>query len=86
MIAAFSVLFDCASGTCFFLFSVSEVVMINKFKLARMQEGKKQMEVSIQTGIHYSVLSQLENGWRNPTPDQLRKLEKALPKLKNLAA
>ena len=59
--------------------------MVNKFKLARIEEGKKQIELSVQTGIPIATLSQLENGWRNPTPEQLRKLMGALPKLRDLA-
>lgn len=55
---------------------------INRFKLARIEEGKKQIELSIQTGIPPCTISQLENGWRNPTPDQLERLAKVLPTLK----
>lgn len=58
--------------------------LVNRFRLARVLEGKLQIEVSKQTGINVSLLSQLENGWRNPNPRQLRKLMKALPKLGDL--
>jgi hypothetical protein len=33
-----------------------------------------------------SLLSLFENGWRIPTPKQLKKLMKALPKLKEVVA
>jgi DNA-binding XRE family transcriptional regulator len=58
--------------------------MVNKFRLARMQEGKKQIEVATESGVPVSVLSLIENGWRFPTPSQVEKLEKTLPKLKEL--
>jgi hypothetical protein len=45
-----------------------------------------QIEVSKQTRINVSLLSQMENGWRIPTPNQLKRLMKALPKLKEVVA
>jgi transcriptional regulator with XRE-family HTH domain len=56
--------------------------MVNKFRLARMRLGKKQIELAKQIGIHPTILSQFECGWRIPTPRQLKKLIKALPELK----
>jgi transcriptional regulator with XRE-family HTH domain len=58
----------------------------NKFKLARMQEGLRQVELSLKTRIPVATLSGLENGWRNPTPKQLKRLMKVLPKLKEVVA
>lgn len=60
--------------------------MVNRFRLARMREGKKQIELAKQIRIHYSILSQIECGWRIPTPRQLKKLMKALPELKEAEA
>lgn len=55
--------------------------MVNRFKLARMQEGKLQIEIAKKARIPVATLSQLENGWRNPTPRQLKKLKRVLPRL-----
>ncbi|MDP2971704.1 MAG: helix-turn-helix domain-containing protein [Deltaproteobacteria bacterium] len=60
--------------------------LVNRFRLARMQEGKLQIEIEKQTGINHCILSQMENGWRIPTPNQLKRLMKALPKLKEVVA
>ena len=56
---------------------------LTKFKMARLEAGKKQIELSIETKIPVSTLSQIECGWRNPNPVQLEKLRKALPHLKD---
>ena len=58
--------------------------MTNEFRLARIFSGKKQIEVSRETGIPVSILSQLEMGWRNPTPGQLEKLRTVFPQLGKL--
>lgn len=58
---------------------------ITNFKLARFLLGESQLQVAARAGIHVSVLSQLENGWRNPTPDQIQKLERALPNLQEVS-
>lgn len=55
--------------------------MVNRFKLARLEEGKKQIQVPIETRIPLCTLSAFENGWRVPRPTELEKLKKALPKL-----
>jgi transcriptional regulator with XRE-family HTH domain len=55
--------------------------MVTKFYVARHLEKKSQLQVAAESGIHVSVVSQLENGWRIPTPDQLKKLKKALTRL-----
>lgn len=55
---------------------------ITKYKIARLAENKKQMELALEAGIPTSVLSQIENGWLNPNPHQVEKLERVLPKLR----
>lgn len=59
--------------------------MMNRFRLARMRQGKKQIELAKQIGIHPTIISQFECGWKIPTPRQLKKLEKALPELKEIS-
>lgn len=58
--------------------------MINRFRMARLEEGKKQIEVAIRSGIPVTTLSQFENGWRVPTPRQMKKLKRILPRLRDL--
>ncbi len=53
--------------------------MTTRFKIARILAGKKQIEISQKTKIPVSTLSQIECGWRKPTPQQLAKIKKALP-------
>lgn len=59
--------------------------MVNRFRMARLEEGKKQIEVAIRAGIPVATLSQFENGWRIPTPPQMKKLKRILPRLRDLA-
>lgn len=56
----------------------------NGYKLARMYEGMLQIELAKKAGIHVSILSGFENGWRIPTPRQLKKLKRVLPRLEEL--
>lgn len=58
--------------------------MPNEFKLARILSGKKQLEICKETGISVTVLSLLENGWKDPTPGQLEKLRTVFPQLGKL--
>jgi transcriptional regulator with XRE-family HTH domain len=58
--------------------------MINVFKLARLEKGITQLQLAKETGIYHSRLSEIECGWRIARPDELTRLEKALPKLKEL--
>lgn len=60
--------------------------LVNRIRLARMQEGMLQIELAKKAKIHVSILSQLENGWRNPTPRQLKKLKRVLPGLEEAEA
>lgn len=46
------------------------------YKLARMISGKNQFQVSAATGMHQSVISQIENGYRKPKPHELDALAK----------
>jgi len=55
--------------------------MINKFKLARLLTGKKQVDVSRETSIHPATLSLIENGRLIPTPKMVERLKKVLPNL-----
>lgn len=55
--------------------------MGNKFKAARVLLGKSQLQLAAETRMHVTLISQLENGWRNPTQDQIERLKKALPNL-----
>jgi ribosome-binding protein aMBF1 (putative translation factor) len=61
------------------------IKMVNRdgyrYRLARMQQGLLQVELAKKTKINVSILSQFENGWRIPTPRQLRKLKRVLPRL-----
>ena len=54
---------------------------VNKFKVARVLEGRKQIEVAREAGMSLTVLSMIENGWLNPKPEQEKKLRRALPRL-----
>ena len=55
--------------------------MPSKFKIARVLLGKSQLQVAAESGIHTSIVSQLENGWRIPTPSQVERLRRVLPNL-----
>ena len=54
---------------------------VTRLKVLRVLEGISQLELAAKTGIDVSVISQLENGWRIPKPDQLKKLAEVLPEL-----
>jgi len=56
------------------------------FKMARILDGKSQTEIAAQVQIPVSVLSQFENNWRILRPEQLSRLEKALPSLGKIKA
>lgn len=40
-------------------------------KLARIKQGRKQIEVARELGIHPTRLSRIENDWEQPRPDEL---------------
>ena len=49
-----------------------------ELKMARMSKGISQLQLSELTGINNSKLSMLENGWRQPTPFEIQKIERVL--------
>lgn len=53
--------------------------MVTIFKQARVRAGKKQLELERETGIDRCRLSMIENGWREPKPEELEKLKRVLP-------
>jgi len=50
----------------------------NNLKEARFYAGKPQIQLWIETGIHYSTISRIECGYIEPTDEQKEKLAKAL--------
>lgn len=40
-------------------------------KVARVKQGRKQIEVARELGIHPTRLSRIENDWEQPRPDEL---------------
>ncbi|NOR53119.1 MAG: helix-turn-helix domain-containing protein [Candidatus Aminicenantes bacterium] len=52
--------------------------MINKLKEARFFAKKPQIQLWLETGIHYSTISRIECGYLKPTEEQKEKLAKAL--------
>ena len=47
-------------------------------KLKILKQGKTQRQLAYQIGIPESRLSEILNGWRSPTTEQIRRLEAAL--------
>ena len=47
-------------------------------KLKILRQGKTQRQLAYQVGIPESRLSEILNGWRLPTAEQIRRLESAL--------
>ena len=52
--------------------------MKNKLKEARFFSGKTQIQLWLETGIHYCTISRIECGYLKPTEEQKKKLAKAL--------
>ena len=52
--------------------------MKNRLKEARFFKGKPQIQLWLETGIHYSTISRIECGYLWPTDGQKRTLAKAL--------
>lgn len=48
------------------------------FKIARIKQGRKQLELARETNIHATRLSKIENGWEKPRPDELSAIRQAL--------
>lgn len=52
--------------------------MKNRMKEARFFKNKPQIQLWLETGIHYSTISRIESGYIDPTKEQKLKLAKAL--------
>ena len=50
--------------------------MRTRLQELRFKRNISQLQVSIETGIHFSSLSRLENGWSRGTAEQRRKIAK----------
>jgi len=50
----------------------------NRLKEARFYAKKPQIQLWVETGIHYSTISRIECGYIQPTEEQKKKLTKAL--------
>jgi transcriptional regulator with XRE-family HTH domain len=48
------------------------------FKIARIKQGLRQLEVARQTGIHPTRLSKIENGWEQPRDDEIAAIRRVL--------
>ncbi len=42
----------------------------NRLKETRTHRGIRQIQLAVETGIHPSILSRIECGWIEPTPEQ----------------
>lgn len=47
-------------------------------KLARVKQGRKQIELARELGIHPTRLSRIENDWERPRPDELAAIRTVL--------
>ena len=47
-------------------------------KIARIKQGRKQLEVARQTGIHPTRLSKIENGWEQPRDGEVSAIRSVL--------
>lgn len=47
-------------------------------KVARIKQGRKQIELAHETGIHPTRLSRIENNWEQPRADELEAIRRAL--------
>ena len=52
--------------------------MKNRLKEARFFSGKPQIQLWLETGIHYSTISRIECGYIEPNNEWKKKLAKAL--------
>ncbi len=52
---------------------------MNPIKLARILDGMKAVDVARRTKIDRTIISLFENGWREPTAEQLERIRKVLP-------
>ncbi len=54
------------------------MTQINRLKEARFFAKKPQIQLWVETGIHYSTISRIECGYLQTTEEQKKKLAKAL--------
>jgi hypothetical protein len=47
-------------------------------KIARIRQGRRQLDLARTTGIHATRLSKIENGWEKPQPEERRTILTAL--------
>jgi transcriptional regulator with XRE-family HTH domain len=52
--------------------------MSNRLREIRFQRNLPQIQLALKTKIHFSTLSRIEHGYIKPTPEQKKKLAKAL--------
>ena len=50
----------------------------NRIKEVRLQKGVSQIRLAAESGVYFSTLSRLENGWLEASQVQRRKLARAL--------
>lgn len=48
------------------------------YKIARIRQGRRQLEVARQVGIHPTRLSKIENGWEQPRENEESAIRAAL--------
>ena len=51
---------------------------MNNLRKARLTIDKSQLQLMKETGIFFSTISRIENGWLKPSDKQKKKLAKAL--------
>ncbi len=51
---------------------------MNNLRRARLDADVSQLELMKKSGIHYSVISKIENGWSIPSEKQIKKLAHVL--------
>jgi transcriptional regulator with XRE-family HTH domain len=49
-----------------------------EYKIARIRQGRSQLEVARQVGIHPTRLSKIENGWEQPREKEVTAIRTAL--------
>ena len=50
----------------------------NKLRGVRFFSGKSQAQLWVETGVHFSTISRIENGYLEPTKKQRERLAEAL--------
>lgn len=51
---------------------------LTKLKLTRIEHERAQIEVAMQAGINPTRMNRLENGWVQPSPEELRRIAEVL--------